>query len=76
MKLKLSTKISYGVGGVADEAMYTLAGTFLLFFLTSVAGLAPAAAGSIVALGSVWEAICGPVTGFLSDNMETGLVLL
>lgn len=71
MKLKLSTKISYGVGGVADEAMYTLAGTFLLFFLTSVAGLAPAAAGSIVALGSVWEAICGPVTGFLSDNMET-----
>ena len=48
MKLKLSTKISYGVGGVADEAMYTLAGTFLLFFLTSVAGLAPAAAGSIV----------------------------
>ena len=71
MKLKLSTKISYGVGGVADEAMYTLAGTFLLFFLTSVAGLAPAAAGSIVALGSVWEAVCGPVTGFLSDKVDT-----
>ena len=47
MKLRLRTKISYGMGGVADEAMYTLAGTFLLFFLTSVAGITPAAAGTI-----------------------------
>ena len=72
MKLRLRTKISYGMGGVADEAMYTLAGTFLLFFLTSVAGITPAAAGTIVALGSVWEAICGPIVGFISDSIETG----
>ncbi|NLD10415.1 MAG: MFS transporter [Clostridiales bacterium] len=68
MKLRFHTKLSYGIGGVADNAMYTLVGTFLLFFLTSVAGIRPAAAGTIVALGSVWEAMCGPVTGFLSDN--------
>lgn len=71
MKLRFHTKLSYGIGGVADNAMYTMAGTFLLFFLTSVAGIQPAAAGAIVAIGSVWEVICGPITGFLSDNTET-----
>lgn len=71
MKLSFKTKLFYGLGGVADNAMYTMAGTFLLFFLTGVAGIKPAAAGTIVALGSVWEAICGPIVGFLSDNTET-----
>ncbi|MDY2959254.1 MAG: MFS transporter [Hornefia sp.] len=71
MKLKLSTKISYGIGGIADETMYTAAGTFLLFYLTSVVGIAPAAAGTIVAFGSVWEAVCGPVVGFMSDSIDT-----
>ena len=63
MKLSFHTKLSYGIGGVADNAMYTLAGTFLLFFLTSVAGIQPAAAGTIVAIGSIWEVICGPISG-------------
>lgn len=70
-KLTLKTKISYGIGGVADEAMYTLAGTFLLFYLTSIAGISPAVAGTIVALGSIWEAVCGPIVGFMSDRIET-----
>ena len=71
MKLSFRTKLSYGIGGVADNAMYTLAGTFLLFFLTSVAGIRPAAAGTIVAIGSIWEVICGPISGYLSDHMES-----
>ena len=70
-RLPFHTKLSYGIGGVADNAMYTMAGTFLLFFLTSVAGVRPAAAGTIVAIGSIWEVICGPITGFLSDNTES-----
>ena len=71
MNLSFRTKLSYGIGGVADNAMYTLAGTFLLFFLTSVAGIRPAAAGTIVAIGSIWEVICGPISGYLSDHMES-----
>lgn len=68
MKLKFQTKLSYGVGGICDNAMYTLSGTYLLLFLTTVAGVSPAMAGTISAIGSVWEAICGPVVGFMSDN--------
>lgn len=71
MKLKFKTKLSYGIGGLADNTMYTLSGTYLLFFLTTVAGINPAIAGTITALGSVWEAICGPIVGYCSDMVET-----
>ena len=36
MKLKFRTKLSYGIGGTADNAMFTLIETFLFFFLTTV----------------------------------------
>lgn len=71
MKLKFGTKLSYGIGGLADNTMYTLSGTYLLFFLTTVVGINPAVAGTITALGSVWEAICGPIVGYCSDMVET-----
>lgn len=71
MKLGFHTKFSYGIGGAADHAIYTLIGTYLLFFLTSVAGIEPAFAGTIAAAGPIWEAFCGPITGFVSDNIET-----
>lgn len=71
MKLGFKTKLSYGIGGLADNAMFALSGTYLLFFLTTVAGIKPATAGTIVAMGSVWEAFCGPISGYLSDNTQT-----
>lgn len=71
MKLKFSTKLSYGIGAICDNAMYMMAGTYLLLFLTTVAGVNPAAAGTISAIGSVWEALCAPVVGFKSDSAVT-----
>lgn len=68
MKLGFRTKLSYGIGGICDNTMYTLSGTYLLLFLTTVAGVSPAMAGTITAIGSVWEAFCAPVVGYLSDN--------
>lgn len=71
MKLSFKTKLSYGIGGICDNAMYTLSGTYLLLFLTTVAGISPAIAGTITAIGSIWEAICGPIVGFKSDGTRT-----
>ncbi len=71
MKLRLRTKISYGIGGLADNALFMLIETFLLFYLTTVVGIKPATAGTILAVGCLWEAFCGPISGFLSDNIET-----
>lgn len=71
MRLSLKDKLSYGVGAVCDNTMYMLAGTYLLLFLTTVAGVSPAIAGTISAIGSIWEALCAPVVGFKSDNAVT-----
>lgn len=70
-KLKFHTKLSYGIGGTADNAMFTLIETFLLFFLTTVAGIKPAHAGTILACGCICDAFCGPISGYLSDHIET-----
>lgn len=71
LKLPFKTKLFYGIGGTCDNAMYMLAGTYLLLFLTTVAGVSPAVAGAICACGSVWEALCAPIVGFESDHAIT-----
>ncbi|MBR4411817.1 MAG: MFS transporter [Firmicutes bacterium] len=71
MKLNFKTKLSYGIGGICDNTLYTLSGTYLLLFLTTVAGVSPAMAGTISAIGSIWEAVCGPVVGYKSDGVLT-----
>ena len=66
--LTVKNKISYGIGGICDNTLYTLSGTYLLLYLTTVAGVAPVTAGAISAIGSVWEAVIGPFIGYASDN--------
>lgn len=71
MKLDIKTKISYGLAGVGDSAFYNLAGTFLLFFLSTIVGLDPGVAGTIAAVGAIWETACGAVIGYISDHTNT-----
>jgi len=69
--LPVRTKLSYGVGGICDNTLYTLTGTYLLLYLTTVAGVSPAIAGTISAVGSIWESLIGPIIGFKSDETIT-----
>lgn len=69
--LNFRNKISYGIGGICDNTLYTLSGTYLLLFLTTVAGVSPAVAGTISAVGSLWEALAGPYIGYRSDNTRS-----
>ena len=69
--LTFRDKISYGIGGICDNTLYTLSGTYLLLFLTTVAGVSPAVAGTISAVGSLWEAFAGPYIGFRSDSTRS-----
>ncbi len=70
-RLNFRTKALYGLAGVGDSALYNIMGTFALFFLTTVAGVNPAVAGTITAIGSVWDTICGAIIGYVSDNTVT-----
>ena len=67
-KMTPMVKLGYASASFGDAATYSFVNTFLLFFLTTVAGIKPAAAGTIIIVGSVWNTIINPVIGYLSDN--------
>lgn len=64
-------KLLYGFASIGEVGLYGIIGTFALFFLTIVVGINPAVAGTITAIGAVWETLCGAVIGYVSDNAET-----
>ena len=67
-KVPLPVKIGYGFGTAADSIPYNLFFTYFLFFLTDIAGVNPAVAGTISFLAVMWDAVTDPIVGFLSDN--------
>jgi len=71
--LSLRTKLAYGVGELGGEIPNNILVFFLLFFLTSVAGLNPTLAGSVLLIGKVWDAINDPMVGILSDLTRSPL---
>ena len=60
--------LAYGIGGVGENISYNLFYMFFIFFLTSVAGISPAAAGTISLIAVAWDAISDPIVGYLSDR--------
>lgn len=70
-KLTMKGKLGYASAAIGDSACYMLINTFLLFFLTTVAGIEPAAAGTITIIGAFWNALINPIIGYLSDNSAT-----
>lgn len=70
-KLTFKEKLGYGSGSIGDAISYSFIGTFLMFFLTTVAELPPAHAGTITALGAVWNALFNPMIGYFSDKFQS-----
>ena len=56
---------------MGDAVVYSFIGTFLLFFLTTVAHVPPAIAGTIAAVGSVWDVVASSLVGYLSDHSRS-----
>lgn len=65
------TKLGYALGGTGDAIAYDFIGSFLLFFLTDLAGISPAIAGTIIGIAILWDAITDPVIGMLSDRCKS-----
>ncbi|MCG8482298.1 MAG: MFS transporter [Clostridia bacterium] len=70
-KLSLKIKIGYGLCTAADTIPYNLFYIYFLYFLTDIAGVAPALAGTITGISLVWDAITDPIVGGLSDRMTS-----
>lgn len=71
LKLSMGTKIGFGVASIADATAYDFIASFFLFFLTDVAGITPAFAGTIIFIAVLWDAITDPIIGMWSDHSKS-----
>ncbi|MGC1310277.1 MAG: MFS transporter [Phormidesmis sp.] len=70
-KLSLPVKLAYGAGDLGAGLTSQFLAFFLLIFLTDVAGMRPVIAGSVLAVGKIWDAVNDPLVGLLSDRTKT-----
>ncbi|MGF1461207.1 MAG: MFS transporter [Leptolyngbyaceae cyanobacterium] len=70
-ELSIWTKLAYGAGDMGAGMTSNLIAFSFLIFLTEVAGIRPAAAGTILLIGKVWDAVNDPLVGVLSDRTQT-----
>ncbi len=70
-KLPLSMRLAFGAGDFGPAVATVIISFFQLFFLTTVAGLRPAVAGTIVLVVKIWDALNDPLIGWLSDRTRS-----
>lgn len=70
-RLSFRTKLSYGIGTIGTSSTGSMLAFFLMFFMTDVAGLSAALAGSILMIGQISDAISDPIIGLMSDRTQT-----
>ncbi len=68
MRLTFREKMGYASAGITDSVNFTFMGSYMMFFLTNIAHIKPAAAGTLIAAGSIISSLWSPVVGFLSDH--------
>jgi GPH family glycoside/pentoside/hexuronide:cation symporter len=67
-RLRVSTKLSYGVGSIGEFAIYIAFNTWNFLFYNQVLGLSGTLAGMAVTISLVLDAVADPVVGSLSDR--------
>jgi len=67
-KIRLSEKLGFGAFSMSLDASTNFISTFFLFFLTDVFGISPALAGTVLLLGTIWDAVNDPLIGYFSIN--------
>ena len=69
--MSLGAQIGYGAGQVAGQVFRDVPSLLLLFFMTTVLGIAPALAGITIFVPKlVWGAVCDISVGILSDRQR------
>lgn len=70
-RLSLSAKLAFGAGDMGAGMTSNLIAFSFLIFLTEVAGLQPLAAGTVLLIGKIWDAVNDPIVGYLSDRTQS-----
>ena len=66
--LPYAQKFSHSVGHIFNDLAASAWFSYLIIFLTKIAGLSNASAGLVILLGQITDAIFTPIIGFLNDR--------
>ncbi|MDC7239593.1 MAG: MFS transporter, partial [Spirochaetales bacterium] len=69
-QLKFSQKLGYASGIVSESVLYNMFYTYFIIFLTDVAFLNPALAGTISLISVLWDGVTDPLIGHYADRKE------
>lgn len=69
--LPFKVKISYTVGEMASQFMWTFTSSYLTIFYTDIAGLSAAAIGFIFMVARVWDAVNDPMMGLIAERTRS-----
>ena len=67
-RLKFPEKFGFFTFSTASNVVYQFKSLYYLFFLTNVLKIDVLAAGLILTIGTIWDAINDPLIGFWSVN--------
>ncbi len=70
-KLSIVEKVGYGLGDTASNFYWKTFEYFLLYFYTDVFGLGAKAAGTMLLVTRIWDAINDPLVGYLADRTRS-----
>jgi GPH family glycoside/pentoside/hexuronide:cation symporter len=67
-KIPFGVKLGYGIGTLGYAIPFQLLSGFFLFYCTELLGISGAAAGVLISVSTIWDAVTDPVMGYISDH--------
>ncbi|MCR5082039.1 MAG: glycoside-pentoside-hexuronide (GPH):cation symporter [Parasporobacterium sp.] len=69
-KIGAGRVIGYGLGSMGKDLALGVIGSYLLAFYTDVFGISAVAAGAILVLTKIWDAVNDPIMGAIADHSK------
>ena len=70
-RISWKEKLGYGLGDFGSNIVWGMSITFLLYFYTDVFGISAAAAGTLLLVARVFDAMLDPVMGLVTERVTT-----
>jgi GPH family glycoside/pentoside/hexuronide:cation symporter len=64
-------KLGYGLGDFGSNMVWGMSITFLLYFYTDVFGISAAAAGTLLLVARIFDALLDPIMGVITERVTT-----